>query len=120
MMIKLKYAVSGAIAVVGIALLIGFTWGGWYSAGGAQKLAQETADAAVIKALVPVCAAEYVKTATDADKADFMKAASYSQNDAVEKLVKLPGMKSMSYDLRRGCAESAVKLLTASAAAKQG
>jgi hypothetical protein len=46
-------AVGGAIA----AMVIGFAWGGWVTAGSAEKLAATQSSAAAVEALVPVCVA---------------------------------------------------------------
>ncbi len=44
-------AVVGAVALA----LVGFTWGGWVTAGTAGKLASEQAQTAVVAALAPIC-----------------------------------------------------------------
>jgi len=47
----LQGAVVGAITIS----ILGFTWGGWMTGGGATKMAKSTADEQVLAALVPVC-----------------------------------------------------------------
>ena len=44
-------AALGAVALA----IVGFTWGGWVSAGTANKMASEQARAEVTAALVPIC-----------------------------------------------------------------
>ena len=44
-------AVGGAIALA----LIGFTWGGWVTAGTAEAQAKQRASAAMVAALAPIC-----------------------------------------------------------------
>lgn len=44
-------AVGGAIALA----IVGFTWGGWVTAGTAQKLANSASIAAVTEAMTPYC-----------------------------------------------------------------
>jgi hypothetical protein len=44
-------AVGGAIALA----IVGFTWGGWVTAGTAQKLANTASTAAVTEAMTPYC-----------------------------------------------------------------
>ncbi|MBI4087859.1 hypothetical protein HY418_00540 [Candidatus Kaiserbacteria bacterium] len=100
--------VAGALVLA----IVGFTWGGWYGPGGAENYAQKTADAAVASALAPICAEQFVRTATADEKEAFVKAASYERGNAVEKAVKLPGLKSMGGLLKGVCAEEVVKQIT--------
>jgi hypothetical protein len=46
----------GSVAVV---LIIGFTWGGWMTEGGAQNQAQALAQDAVVERLAPICVAQF-------------------------------------------------------------
>jgi hypothetical protein len=47
--------------IAGIALtwFVGFTWGGWVSSGNATKMADSTANAAVLQRLAPICVAQF-------------------------------------------------------------
>lgn len=45
---------AGAIALA----IVGFTWGGWMTAGSADKLAADQARMEVVAALVPICLAQ--------------------------------------------------------------
>jgi len=74
--------VGGAIA----ATIVGFTWGGWVTAGRAEADATQRANAAVVVALAPVCV-ERFQRATDvsANLAALKKVDSWSQGDFVEK-----------------------------------
>src|ERR1700676_3369426 len=47
---------AGAIAAV----VIGFSWGGWMTAGAATRLAAEQADSAVVTALTPICVEKFM------------------------------------------------------------
>ena len=47
----LKGAVAGAAALA----IVGFTWGGWVTAGTAEEMASDHARLEVIAALVPIC-----------------------------------------------------------------
>lgn len=47
------------LASIALTLLIGFTWGGWVSAGTAQKSAQTMANNAVTDRLAPICVAQF-------------------------------------------------------------
>ena len=50
-----KPGITGAIVGAIATMIIGFSQGGWYTAGSADRLAQEKAEVAVIDALIPVC-----------------------------------------------------------------
>jgi hypothetical protein len=50
-----KPGITGAIVGAIATMIIGFSQGGWYTGGSAERLAQQKADVAVIDALVPVC-----------------------------------------------------------------
>jgi hypothetical protein len=47
------------LAAVALTMLVGFTWGGWMTNGGAQQLATNSASNAVIERLVPICVAQF-------------------------------------------------------------
>jgi hypothetical protein len=40
-------------------MLVGFNWGGWVTAGTAQKTAETMAKSAVIERLAPICVAQF-------------------------------------------------------------
>src|SRR5437763_9135291 len=48
-------AAGGAVALA----IVGFTWGGWMTAGTANKLADQRADSAVVAMLTPICVEKY-------------------------------------------------------------
>lgn len=47
-------AIGGAIA----AMVIGFAWGGWVTGGTAGKMAEASAEAAIVLAFTPLCVAK--------------------------------------------------------------
>lgn len=51
--------VWSCIGAVVLTLLIGFQWGGWQTAAGAEKMATTAADAAVVEQLAPICVAQF-------------------------------------------------------------
>jgi alpha/beta superfamily hydrolase len=73
---------GGAIA----AAIVGFSWGGWVTAGTAEADAAQRANNAVVLALAPVCV-ERFRTATDAaaNLTALKKVDAWSQGDFVEK-----------------------------------
>jgi hypothetical protein len=50
-----KPGITGAIVGAIATMIVGFSQGGWYTTGSADRLAQQKADVAVIDALLPVC-----------------------------------------------------------------
>jgi hypothetical protein len=60
------------IASIILTIVIGFTWGGWVSAGGAQKAAETMAKDAVVQRLVPICVAQFSQDPDKSLKLDEM------------------------------------------------
>ena len=52
---SLKRLLQGAAGGAVIAMIVGFGWGGWQTAGTAQKTADQRASSAVVAALAPIC-----------------------------------------------------------------
>jgi hypothetical protein len=53
------HLVWAALAAVVLTVFIGFTWGGWTTASGAQKMADAAAKTAVTERLAPICVAQF-------------------------------------------------------------
>jgi len=53
---SLTRLLQGATAGCLITLIVGFGWGGWQLHSKAQKMAQDSANSAVVAALAPICA----------------------------------------------------------------
>jgi hypothetical protein len=102
-------------AVIGAAgfTIFGFSYLGWSTAGSADRLASERADAAVVAALVPFCV-EKAQAVANADAMAKFRAetSSYSRSDIVQTAgwATLPGMTSPDSALARACSE---RLMTA-------
>ena len=47
------------VAAVALTMLVGFTWGGWMTSAGAQKMADASAKNAVVERLAPICVAQF-------------------------------------------------------------
>lgn len=54
----LKPGLWGAAAGGLTLVILGFSWGGWVTAGKAEKMAADRAKAEVVAALVPICVAQ--------------------------------------------------------------
>ena len=82
-----KYKLGAWGFVVGsiVTMIVGFSWGGWTTGSGADRLATERSTAAVTKALVPVCLEKSKADPASAKKLVALKAltSSYDQRDAV-------------------------------------
>jgi hypothetical protein len=97
-------AIGGAIAVA----VIGFTWGGWVTGGTAETLAKERADAAVVKALTPICVDNF-RDSPDAKARllEFKNASWWERADFVKKhgWATMPGSNSPHDGVARACAD---------------
>lgn len=96
-----------AIGAIGMAI-VGFSYLGWTTAATAEKTAQETANTAVVAALVPFCV---VKAQADPNAATLTKfqaeQSSYSRSDIVMKAgwATLDGTANGNDALARACAD---------------
>jgi len=101
---------TGAIA----AMVIGFSWGGWMTAGTANKIAAERADTAVVAALTPICVEKFLQNSdAKANLAVLQKISSnWEQGQYLEKggWATQPGATSSDYHLARACAEKLVQI----------
>ena len=52
-----KPAVFGAVVGAGLAMVVGFYWGGWVTGGAAGRMAATTAQDAVVQTFTPLCVA---------------------------------------------------------------
>lgn len=97
-------AAFGAVAMAAV----GFSYLGWTTATTSEKLAQDTADTAVVTALLPFCV---VKAQADPDAATLVKLraddSSYSRHDIVMKAgwATLDGGTTGNDALARACAD---------------
>ncbi len=100
-------AVGGAIVLA----VVGFSYGGWVTAGTAEQMAQQRSDAAVAAALAPICAQQFRQHAdASANLAELKKIDSWRQSVYIEKggWATMPGTKSPNSAVARSCAEMLV------------
>lgn len=96
--------VVGAVAAIGI----GFSWGGWQTAGGAAQLAANRAQAAVVAAVTPACVA---RAETEPKQVAALKAAdSWDRSDFV---IKAGWVNSVNAQYRDGVAGSCASAVLA-------
>jgi hypothetical protein len=95
-------ALVGAVAVS----ILGFTWGGWTTAGGAQEMADSFAAEQVTLAMVPVCLG---LSETDADRVEILatlrETSNFQRRNAMMETgwATLPGTEAPSRDLADAC-----------------
>src|SRR3954453_23121028 len=58
-----KPTLWGAVAGAAALAVVGFSWGGWTTAGSAEKTAQTRANSAVVAALTPICLVQFHQAA---------------------------------------------------------
>lgn len=95
-------AAIGAVAV----MVLGFSWGGWMTGGGAEELAADRAHDEVVAALVPIC----LQISQDdpdrtAKMATITEATTYQRRDAVMAAgwATVPGAEEPNRDLAQAC-----------------
>lgn len=107
-----KPALLGAMAGAVALAIYGFAWGGWVTAGSADRASKQRAETAVVAALVPVCVGKFNGAADVAvHAAALKKASSWDQGPYVEKggWANMPGTTKANSDLARACAEALTK-----------
>ena len=102
----LKPGIYGALIGAVFFGAVGFSWGGWVTGGGANKMANAMSHDNVIAALLPVC---LDMSRTDSDRiakmATIQEAASYKRRDAVMQAgwATMPGSDTPDRDLAQAC-----------------
>lgn len=97
-------AAGGAVALA----ILGFTWGGWVTAGSAETLAKKHASEAVVAALAPICVANFrLDKASAAQLVELKKVRSWEHASFIEKhgWSTFPGTKGTDSVMSRACAE---------------
>ena len=70
---KWKYALWGIVLGAVLCAVVGFKWGEWETRSSAQIQAQERANAALVKALTPICIAKFQAASNAPVKLDELK-----------------------------------------------
>jgi hypothetical protein len=97
-------AAAGAIAAV----VIGFSFGGWMLGGTAQKMADKSANNALVSALAPICVDKFQHASGAQTTLVELKAVdSWRRDSFVEKggWATLPGMERPNRDVAEACAK---------------
>ena len=105
---SLARLLQGAAAGCAITLAVGFGWGGWQLHSKSQKLAQETASAAVVAVLAPICADKFQNAADAPATLIKLKATERWKQDtfvADGGWATFPGSKSANRSVAEACAK---------------
>jgi hypothetical protein len=103
-----KPAIWGAIAGAIVTLILGFYFGGWYTASSADQMANERSEKKVISALAPFCVDRFLKSADAAQSAELLKfTTDYERGSFLEKggWTSLPGSKETNWGVGRACGD---------------
>ena len=107
-----KPGITGAIVGAIATMIIGFSQGGWYSGGSAERLAQQRSEVAVIDALVPICISQSKLDPDTTAKLGQLAAmkSSYEQRDFVisSGWATMPASDGPNRDLASKCADALV------------
>ena len=104
-------AAGGAVVLA----VVGFMWGGWFTGGTAQQLAEDAAEKAVVDRLAPICVAQYNRDPEKDQKLKEMKKMeTYQIGDYVKKhgWSTMPGEKDSDYAVSRECTDLLSKIST--------
>jgi hypothetical protein len=99
---KVKFGVWGLICGAIAAIVIGFAWGGWVTAGTSQT----KSDTAVLTAQAAICVAQFMKDPDAQEKLkEFEATESYKRYELIETggWDKMPGQKEASSDVKNAC-----------------
>jgi hypothetical protein len=102
MEVKMQFGGGGLICGAIVAMIIGFGWGGWVTAGTNQKMSGE----AVMASQAAICVAQFMKEPNSQEKLkEFAAVESYKRSEFIEKsgFDKMPGQKEASNGVTNAC-----------------
>ena len=104
----------GAAAGAAALAIVGFSWGGWVSGAGAERMAGARADAATVAALAPICVTQFqANPRAKASLAALKAANSWEQADYVRNggWATMPGARGEpSREIAAACADALTKV----------
>ena len=110
---KYTYGLWGAAGGAVVAIVLGFTWGGWVTA----NTAKMQADVAVLTSMIPACVKEVMADPTAAAELKVKRTSDY--DDVVRDHLKRAGnTDNRGYQFNRDCGKAIEKLITKTAATK--
>jgi len=101
---KIKYGVWGLIVGAILAMIIGFAWGGWRTAGTTKRMSAE----AVLASQAAICVAQFMKDPNHEENLkELEKLSSWERYKFIEKggWDKMPGQEKADYNVCRACAD---------------
>ena len=101
---KLKYGGWGLVLGAVIAMIIGFSWGGWTTAGTTKTMN----DQAVLASHAAICVAQFMKDPNHEEKLkELSEVSSYQRSNFIEKggWDKMPGQEKAGWGVSRACAD---------------
>ena len=108
---KVKYGVWGLIVGAVFAIITGFAWGGWTTAGTTQTMTED----AVLASQAAICVAQFMKAPNHVEKLkEFEKVSSWERAKFVETggWDKMPGQEKADYAVARACSDGLELLVT--------
>lgn len=102
--LKIEAGLWGAASGAVVAIVIGFAWGGWTTAGGTQ----EKTDEALLASRAAICVAQFLNAPNHQENLDELtKLRSWDRRGFIEKggWDKMPGQKEANYQVSRACVD---------------
>ena len=100
---KIKFGVWGLVCGAVIAIIIGFAWGGWTTAGTTKTMSEE----AVLASQAAICVAQFMKEPNNEEKLkEFEGISSWKRSNLIEKggWDIMPGQKEADDGVSQACA----------------
>jgi Ni/Fe-hydrogenase subunit HybB-like protein len=101
---KIKYGIWGLIVGAVIAMIIGFSWGGWATSSTTKTMTEE----AVVASQAAICVAQFMKQPANEEKLkELGEIDSWKRAEFIEKggWDKMPGQEKADYAVSRACAD---------------
>jgi len=97
------------LAALVVTLYLGFSRGGWVTAGGAEQLAQDASQAAIVDRMAPICLLQFNQDPGKTEKLEEMLALSSTSRWATyvkqQGWATMPGEETPDNDIALGCVE---------------
>ncbi len=95
--------VVGAILTIGV----GFSYGGWWTGGGAKEMAAKQVNTALVTAYTPVCVQRFMSSATAEQRKKFDESSTYRRDSVLEEagFATPPGSARPNGDIGDACAK---------------
>ena len=107
---KIKYGVWGVVCGAVIAMIVGFGWGGWTTAGTTHEMSGK----AVVASQAAICVAQFTKQPDHTQKLKaFEDASNWTRPEFIEKggWDRMPGQEKASEGVARACADGVALLI---------